>query len=254
MYYKLIKEQEIIGAISQADFRKYQQKHGRILFADEETGQFVEYNAQYYYDNWLRPLPEGCNITCTKVEIVRIEEDEYASLAEALEIYETIEVEEPEIPEEEIIIDPETPNETLEFVREAKIAQMSNECNRIIQNGFDITLSDGVTHHFSLKEEDQQNLNTLAIMMMSGENMLPYHADGEPCIFLSQQDAQSIFSEAIKYKTYVVTKFNSLKIYINALSDIEAIRSITFDTEIPEEYQSMVWKYLLSQGQNNEMG
>ena len=43
MYYKLIQGKNIIGIATSIDFRKYQEKHKMILFADEETGQFVEY-------------------------------------------------------------------------------------------------------------------------------------------------------------------------------------------------------------------
>lgn len=62
--------------------------------------------------------------------------------------------------EDEIVIEPETPIEeepeyvdpndiaTVDYVKGVKIAEMSNTCNKVITNGFDVFLSDDNLHHF----------------------------------------------------------------------------------------------------------
>ena len=85
MFYKLVENNIIIGAVTGDDFRKYQVKHKRVLISDEENAQFVEYKDVYYCDDWLRALPDGCEIELTQVDIVRITEEEYNDLKEQLD-------------------------------------------------------------------------------------------------------------------------------------------------------------------------
>ena len=122
-------------------------------------------------------------------------------------------------------------------------------CTNLIQKGFDIKLSDGSSHHFSLTEQDQLNLITLSTMVASGETEIPYHADGEPCKFYTVNDINAILNAATAWKTYQVTYNNSLKTYINSLEKITDISAITYGIEIPVDYQSDVLKALLMQQQ-----
>ena len=246
MYYKLIQGKSIIGCATSADFRKWQEKHRRILFADEETGQFVEYKEKYYRDDWLRTLPEG-TVRTIYAAIIKIEFEEYAALAEAFLTEEEIEVpEEPAVePEPQPAQDPDI---TLEFVREAKIKQMSRTCEETIKNGFDVVLSDGKSHHFSLELEDQLKIQALALKAQSGDQMLYWHPDGELCTFYTAADVMKIYGELEKIQTLQTTYFNSLKYYINNLQTIEEVSAITYGTPIPEQYQSEVLRYLLAQG------
>ena len=100
---------------------------------------------------------------------------------------------------------------------------MSLNCNKTITNGFDITLSDGNSYHFSLTTQDQLNLITLATMVESGETQIPYHADGEPCKFYSATDISAIIAKATEFKTYHISYYNSLKTYINSMETIDEI-------------------------------
>lgn len=84
MYYKLIDGKNIVGVISSSDFRRLQKRHKLVLFADEETAQFVDYNGVYYRDNWLRSIEDG-EIEYTEINIVRIEDDEYNDLKAQLD-------------------------------------------------------------------------------------------------------------------------------------------------------------------------
>lgn len=126
MFYKLVENNIIIGAVTGDDFRKYQVKHKRVLISDEENAQFVEYKDVYYCDDWLRALPDGCEIELTQVDIVRITEEEYNDLKEQLD--------EGDFPtddslDEEIIIDKPVNDDEQEVVKKtaAQILQRQIE-------------------------------------------------------------------------------------------------------------------------------
>lgn len=245
MFYKLIKNNNIVGAISPENFRKLQLRPRLVLFADEETGQFVDYNGIYYRDNWLRILPDGA-ITCIEVSIERITESEYEALIEALGINEEI----PQ-PEEETSVEIEIPaeenDETLEFVRSAKLAQMSKICEDTITKGFDTVLSDGGTYHFSLTDHDQIKIKTLADKAREGDEPLFWHPDNGLCKFYTPEDILTIYEGMERMQLIQTTYFNSLKYYIKSLTTIEEIATVQYGMDIPKEYQSEVWTWLLSQ-------
>lgn len=251
-YYKLINGENFVGIATQLDFREHQKKHNILLACDEETAQYVQSNDTLYHANWMRPVTTN-KFPYEMAEVIAIEESEYTVLKEAIDSGEDIIIE-PDLPveDEPAYIDP-MEEVTIEYVRTAKINELSNTCNKVITGGFDIILSDGNTYHFSLTTQDQLNLITLSSMVASGETSIPYHADGELCKFYDTDDIATIISAATSFKTYHVSYFNALRAYVESLSEIESISEITYGCEIPDEYQSEVLKVLLAQaGDVNE--
>jgi len=179
------------------------------------------------------------------VEVIRIDKEEYDILYEAIEKGEDVVVEPEQTPpvEDMPVVDP---NEevTVEYVRATKVAEMNVTCNKVIENGIDVMLSDGNVYHFSLTTQDQLNLITLQSMIVAGETMIPYHADGELCRYYTVEDISVVMDAATAHKTFHVTYFNSLKVYINALTDMTEIASVQYGMDIPEEYQSDILKAL----------
>ena len=245
-YYKLINGENFVGIASQLDFREYQKKHNILLACEEETAQYVQSDDELYHANWMKPVITD-RFPYTTVEMISIDEEEYNTLREAIEAGKDIVVE-PDNPTEEDPL-PADPIEeiTVEYVKNVKISEMNNTCNKVITNGFDTVLSDGKAHHFSLTTQDQLNLITLSTLVENGENAIPYHADGELCKFYSAEDIRTIITMATSFKTYHVSYFNALRAYIESLDTIEAIKAITYGTPIPEEYQSEVLKVLNAQ-------
>lgn len=251
-YYKLINGETFVGIASQLDFREYQKKHNILLACEEETAQYVQSEEGLYHANWMKPVITD-RFPYTTIEMISIDEKEYNTLREAIEAGKDIVVE-PDNPVEDDPI-PTDPIEeiTVEYMRNAKIIEMNNTCNKVITNGFDTVLSDGEPHHFSLTTQDQLNLITLSTLVERGETAIPYHADGELCKFYSAEDIGVIITMATSFKTYHVSYFNALRAYIESLDTIESIRALTYGTPIPEEYQSEVLKVLYSQiGAANE--
>lgn len=139
----------------------------------------------------------------------------------------------------------EIPAPTVEEQKAALIARMSEKCNATIINGFDMVLDDNETHHFSLKTEDQLKIQALGLKAKSGETVLPYHADGEPCRFFSVQEILNLNVQMESIIEYQTTYFNSLRDYINSLSSVEDLKTVEYGMPIPVEYQSEVLKVLL---------
>lgn len=137
-----------------------------------------------------------------------------------------------------------TGEEPLYDVKQRKIAAMSEACRAAIVAGFNVALSDGKGHHFSLTVEDQLNMNALFGLMASGAEQVPYHADGEQCAYFSATDMSAVIQAATAHKTWHESYFNSLKTYINSKRTAATVDAIFYGIEIPEQYQSDVLQTL----------
>jgi len=243
-YYKLISGSTFVGVATKHDFRVFQQKHKIILACDEEQAQYVQLGDLFYRAQWMVPVTTD-RVAYETVEVIRIEKDEYDILYEAVEKGEDIQVEQ-EQPTPEVDTPPVDPNEavTIDYVKTSKIAEMNHLCNKVIESGVDVLLSDGKVYHFSLTTQDQLNLITLQSMIAAGETSIPYHADGELCRYYSIEDIKKVMDTATAYTTFHVTYFNSLKVFINALDDIAAVAAVQYGMDIPIEYQSDILQAL----------
>ena len=89
-------------------------------------------------------------------------------------------------------------------------------------------------------------------MVSSGETAIPYHADGELCKFYSAEDITTIVSTATAFKTFQVSYYNALRAYVESMTNITSIGTVTYGIAIPEEYQSDVLKALIAQQESGE--
>ena len=240
-YFKLLTDEAFIGVVNSNDFVRENPNNGWLLTSNEVLGQFVQFENKLYRDFWMQPIPNTKQVY-RSVAITEIGELAYESLHTAIENNETItfedENDEPYV-EEPIV---EEPDITIEFIRESKLNEMSSTCRRTIENGFDLELRNEI-HHFSLDTQDQLNLISLSAMAQT-QSLIPYHADGEACIFYTAEEMNEIVATATAFKIYHTTYYNALKGYINALDNLEDIAAVEYGMEIPEEYQSDVLKAL----------
>ena len=72
-----------------------------------------------------------------------------------------------------------------------------------------------------------------------------YHEKNKPCKFYSREDIEILIDAANQHRVYHTTYFNTLKMYINSLTDIIEISAIYYGIKIPEEYQTEAFKSLL---------
>ena len=240
-YFKMINDNSFIGAIHSGQFVAQSPDKPKLFYANELTGQFVSYQGTLYRDYWMVAI-ENPLFPFEIVTITEITEEEYIAIMEAIHNNETIDIDDDEEEEPvEPIIEPEL-DETVEFVRAAKIKEMSSTCRQTIEAGFALDLR-GETHHFSLTMQDQLNLMNLSIMAQTQE-LIPYHADGEETTFYTNNEINMITQAATELKVYNTTYYNALKTYINSLETIEEISAITYGTPIPDEYKTDVLKTL----------
>ena len=239
-YYKIIQDSTFIGAVNSGAFLV--QRNNRLYYSDETLGQYISYEGMLYHDYWMQPVDNSRPFTIASIQ--EITESEYNTIMEAIHNNEEIVIDDDE-PEEEPIPQPENPedpDEVLEFLRAQKLRELSNTCRRTIENGFDLELR-GETRHFSLDTQDQLNLISLSGMAQT-QSLIPYHADGEQCIFYTNEEINQIVETATAFKIYHTTYYNALKGYVNALDSQEAITSISYGAVIPDEYKSDVLKAL----------
>lgn len=252
-YYKIINsDRQVVDALidKEISYVRFQQRNKLLVNCGKDEAQgFLSYDLlNVYRTEDMIKFPSNCNYKYEEVTLKEITEDDYNILRKALDESKLIEPEPEPTPEPEPEPDePEIDDNTLELVKTSKVSEMSKTCNSVITNGFDVVLSDGKSHHFSLTTQDQLNLITLTGLVSSGETSIAYHADNELCKFYSAEDIACITNYATQFKTYHVSYFNSLKAYIEALEDVKEISSIEYGTDIPEEYQSEVLKALLQQ-------
>lgn len=250
-YYKVIKDNEFVGIGTSYELRKYQLKHGILLVADDNTAQYIQINDKLYRDNWFKVLTTN-TIEYETASISVIDESEYQQLFEAIDAGEEISNvtndEDTYYQEDDNVVDSDSII-TLDYLKTQKIKEMSYYCNQAIVNGFDVELSDGRTHHFSLTVQDQLNLITLSSLAASGVDNIPYHADGELCEFFSVNDIQMIVKAATELKTYHTTYYNSLKLFIQSLVDRDDVANVIYGANIPDKYKSDVLIALLSSKQ-----
>ena len=146
------------------------------------------------------------------------------------------------------ILPPEPYTPTLEELQAAKKQEVNAACNKTIVEGFDVKLSDGQIHHFTMKEEDQIAFLTCLALISKGETAIPWHPNGsstQPCVFYSTDDMQKITDAAYEHRTFHTTYCNSLKIWVEATETAEELQEIYYGADVPETYQSDVLKAYL---------
>lgn len=276
IFYKITHNQDIIDVNTNESisYVRYDRYHQSLKICGSDSNDIIGIvssdNSAIYH---LVGYPEIPNVILGEfadVQMFEISEEDYIVFKKALE-------EEKEIIDPDPYIPPEpepTPEErereeeyrrSLQFVKDKKIEYMSYLCHQTIVNGIDVVLSDGETHHFTLKEEDQINLFGKMKEIEMGATRVSYHANNSDnndnrCVYYNAEDIQTIFSTGFFHKEFHSAYFESLKYYINSMESLEVISAVYYGMEIPEEYQSEPlkdkYKQLAQmtqvQGQSNE--
>ena len=241
-YYKIIDGSKFIAVGATINLRRYQEKNNVVLACTEKTAQFIQIDNHDYYhdDSWMLSIRD-VPFNITNAQIVEITEDEYNSLVEVR----NVEMELPQQVEPEPTPEPE-PLPDVEYAKDVIVKSLSNACNNTIICGFDIVLSDGDTHHFSLNIEDQIRIESLMNKINRGDtNGMLLHGDGEYEKEYSTKDVIAIYDKMVWFKNYNIVYFNNLKKYVKSLTDIGEISGIKYGDEIPTPYQTAIYKQML---------
>ena len=257
VFYKITHNQDIIDVNTNENINyvRYDRYHQSLKICGSDSSDIIGIvssdNSAIYHLVGYPEIPDTVLGEFIDVQMFEISEEDYTVFKKALE-------EEKEIIDPDPYIPPEpepTPEEqqreeeyrrSLQFVKDKKIEYMSYLCHQTIENGILITLSDGLEHRFSLTENDQTNLMERQAQLMAGATQVSYHADGELCVYYSATDMMAIIQASILHKDYQTTYFNSLKHYINSMTDKNEVSAVEYGIEIPEQYQSQPLKDLLA--------
>ena len=138
---------------------------------------------------------------------------------------------------------------TLEDVKKVKIEYLDSTCENTIYAGTDVTLTDGSVEHFTLDAKDQLDLSGIGLQLLQGAEQIAWHKDDETesCKFYSAADGTTIIQTLTMFRTYHITYFRDLRIYVNSLSDANAVNAIEYGSVIPDEYKSDVLKSVEAQ-------
>lgn len=134
----------------------------------------------------------------------------------------------------------------IEDVRTKKLAEISAECNAAIVAGCDVTLSDGSTGHFSLRETDQINLTAAAAAVEQGAAGYPYHADGQLCRLFPAADILKIAQAATTHKLYHTTYCNHLLTWARRADSKKELDYITYGAELPADLAANMGEVLIN--------
>lgn len=141
--------------------------------------------------------------------------------------------------------EPEPYVPTLEEVKESKKQEIKAMYTSVKSSGVDVVLSTG-TEHFPLTDEDITFLMGKQFEMAASDSELISYQDSEDhCKFYSRTDMQAIIQSALLFVNYQTTYKNNLCEWVDECQNKEEVESITYGTEIPEEYQNDVYKSYL---------
>lgn len=125
---------------------------------------------------------------------------------------------------------------SLEVTKLQKYAELNIACQQVIYDGFDAKVETG-TEHFSLKDEDQINLQTAYDAIKGGAMGYPYHSDGTLCRLFKADEITLLANSAIQHKLYHTTYCNHLFRWIDRLETSEEVSQVYYGAELPEDLQ-----------------
>ena len=128
----------------------------------------------------------------------------------------------------------ERPEEALEAVQSAKLAELSAACSQAIIAGCDVELS-AASGHICLTAEDQINLTAALNAVEQGAAGYPYHLDGQLCAVFSAADIRLLAQAAASHKLYHTSYYNHLAAWVRRSETAEGVQAITYGTALPED-------------------
>ena len=231
MFLKIVYNSIVIDILDNPKWVLWARRSARFVETDPSTANGIVASDGTVYHLAGRDGFEGRNEESKSVIPVEIQESEFNSLKAQI-VDKAVNSSGEEI--------------SIQTLIENKIAEMSQCCEGEITKGFDIVLSDGISHHFSLQITDQIKISKLNDRAMAGESFLPYHADNEPCKIYSADDIRAINSAMEYIVEYQTTYFNSLKMYISGMTSKDDIINVTYGAEIPDGYRSEVLSMMIA--------
>lgn len=130
---------------------------------------------------------------------------------------------------------------TTEEYKQYLLDDISKKGEAEIYAGTGVVLSDGTSEVFTYTSHDQSNIQTAVIVSEKLDDLtmeLPYHSHEQMCRLYTARDIIIIYMTLRMMAVEVQTRVNLLKNYIRTINDKATLMTITYNTPLPEEYQS----------------
>lgn len=232
MFYKVIYNNIIIDILKDPTWVLWLKNARRFIMSDAVTANgVISSDKQSVYNLFHRGVFQGSDEQHKVVSMVEIDESEYSFLKAQIS-------DKPLDANGNVI--------TLSAARTKKIEELSSACEENIVKGFDIILSDEISHHFTLDVYDQMRISNLNSKASAGSEKLLYHADGEICQYFSKEDIIAINEKMEQTIEYHTAYFNSMKVYISNIFNVGTILNIRYGDSIPTKYRTDVFADIAS--------
>lgn len=198
-----------------------------IFMNDTPAGTYMQYDSyeSISYEGQVFVQHENIFADCMRVGLKRSSlADEVARIAE--QVSPTIDID----------------AMTVDEYRSYLLGQISKQCSADIYEGTQVQLADGTVEKYTYDDNDQKNLtNAMAILIIAPEcPAVPYHPSGGFCRMIPAIDLLNIYGTLQLRLTYLVTRCNYMTMWIRSIQTKEELMQITWNTELPEEYQAQV--------------
>ena len=198
-----------------------------IFMNDTPAGTYTQYDSyeSISYEGQVFVQHENIFADCMRVGLKRSSlADEVARIAE--QVSPTIDID----------------AMTVDEYRSYLLGQISKQCSAEIYDGTQVQLADGTIEKYAYDENDQKNLtNAMAILIIAPDlPAVPYHPSGGYCRMIPSIDLLTIYGTLQLRLTYLVTRCNYMTKWIRSMTTKEELLEVTWQTELPEEYQQQV--------------
>lgn len=232
MCYEAILNETIIDAFQKLECVKYNKRSRLVLRCsekDEPEGIISARTGWYYHVDGWPEFPDTVDSGGT-VTLTEIDTDTYNAVIMALDAGEPFT---PEEPAEEL-----DPNITLDFLIRSKTEEMNRACEKTIEDGFALEMSDGKSYQFTMKNEDQIAMMSIMARIQTGETEFDFYAGERQCLTLGVEDAEKLIATATAFRSYHVAYYRCLVEFIESLADAKKISEISYGDVVPEEFWS----------------
>lgn len=230
MYYKAIKDKNIVDVMDGLDCVKYSKVAGMALRCkeDENPGGIITSNGEKVYHVYGWPALPGYE----SVTLHEIQEEEYLLVKDLLEGDYAEGLADPDQPEEQQETETPVDKETLEWAKKTKVAlSKSRLAKHLLDNPLQSKAHGGVMGTYSVTEEKQNlmllNYSTYQIQKAAGvPTVLTWNQTGEECEVWTEEEFLQLIMEVQAYVKPLVSKQQSYEKRILSAKTLMEVDSI----------------------------
>lgn len=128
-----------------------------------------------------------------------------------------------------------------EEYRQYLLSVIGQKCQQQIYDGDYVNISTG-SKKFTYNAEDQINIqNAVSILkLVPTLDKVPYHASKNSCYLMDALDLLTVYMTLQTRLTYLTTRGNAFNMWIQNTQTKEELMNITWESELPQEYQENV--------------